>query len=181
MLALFLVAAAVGLDNFAASAAFGVTGVDTRMRLRVSLVFGVCEAGMPVAGLAIGEQLAGTIGSAGRWTAAALLILVGGYGMVMSLRGGSDGIGASAARPGRLILIGLALSLDNLVVGFALGSYHVSIIEGALIIGLVSVTLALAGLELGARIGRRAGGRGEQLAGALLISVGIAIAAGVLS
>jgi manganese efflux pump family protein len=181
MLALLLVAAAVGLDNFAAATAFGVFGVDGRTRLRVGLVFGVCEAGMPIAGLAIGDQLAGSIGSAGRWTAAALLIAVGAYGLIASLRGGSESIGASAAKPGRLILIALALSLDNLVVGFALGSYHVSIIEGALIIGLVSVSLALLGLELGARIGNWAGERGEQLAGVMLISVGIAIGAGVLS
>jgi manganese efflux pump family protein len=179
MLALLLVAAALGLDNFAACLAFGVTGVDARTRLRVGLVFGACEAGMPVAGLVIGEQLAGTIGAAGRWTAAALLIASGAYGLVTSLRGGSAGIGASAAR--RLILIGLALSLDNLVVGFALGTYHFSIIASALIIGLVSVSLALIGLELGARIGNWAGERGEQLAGVLLILVGIAIGAGVLS
>jgi manganese efflux pump family protein len=181
MLALLLVAAALGLDNFAACLAFGVTGVDARTRLRVGLVFGACEAGMPVAGLVIGEQLAGTIGAAGRWTAAALLIASGAYGLVTSLRGGSAGIGASAARPRRLILIGLALSLDNLVVGFALGTYHFSIIASALIIGLVSVSLALIGLELGARIGNWAGERGEQLAGVLLILVGIAIGAGVLS
>jgi manganese efflux pump family protein len=183
MVALLLVAAALGLDNFAASIAFGVTGVDARMRLRVGLVFGVFEAGMPVAGLAIGHELAGAIGTAGRWAAAALLIATGAYGLVASFRGrsgGTGGIGASPAKPGRLILSGLALSLDNLAVGFALGTYHVSIIEGALIIGLISVSLALIGLELGARIGNWAGERGEQLAGVLLISVGIAIAAGVL-
>jgi manganese efflux pump family protein len=179
MVALLLVAAALGLDNFAASIAFGVTGVDARTRLRVGLVFGVFEAGMPVAGLAIGHELAGAIGTAGRWAAAALLIVTGGYGLVASFRGRSDGIGASPAKPGRLILSGLALSLDNLAVGFALGTYHVSIIEGALVIGLISVSLALIGLELGARIGNWAGERGEQLAGVLLISVGVAIAAGV--
>jgi manganese efflux pump family protein len=180
MLALLLVAAALGLDNFAASIAIGVTGVDARTRLRVGVVFGVCEAGMPVLGLAIGHQLAGSIGTGGRWAAAGMLIAVGVYGLVASLRGSPDGVGVGAARPGRLVLSGLALSLDNLIVGFALGTYHVSIIEGALIIGLVSVALALLGLELGARIANWAGERGEQLAGVMLISVGIALAAGVL-
>lgn len=180
MLALFLVAAAVGLSNFAAAIAIGVSGVDARVRLRVGLVFGAFEAGMPIIGLAIGSQLADTLGTAGRWLGGALLIAVGIYGLINSLRGGAEGIGASAARPGRLILSGLALSLDNLVVGFALGTYEISIIEGALVIGLVSVTLALIGLELGARIGRMAGERGEQLAGLMLISVGVAIAAGAL-
>ncbi len=79
------------------------------------------------------------------------------------------------------MLSGFALSLDNLVVGFALGTYHTSILTGALVIGAVSVGLALLGLELGARIGKWAGDRGEQLAGLVLISVGIAIASGALS
>lgn len=180
MLALFLVATALGLDNFAASIAIGVTGVDARTRLRVGLVFGAFEAGMPLLGLAIGHQLAGPIGTAGRWAAAAMLIAVGVYALVGSLRGSSEGVGVSAAKPGRLILSGLALSLDNLVIGFALGTYRVSILQGALVLGLVSVALALLGLELGARIGNWAGARGEQLAGVMLISLGIAIAAGVL-
>jgi putative Mn2+ efflux pump MntP len=181
MLALLLVAAAVGLSNFAAAIAIGVSGVDARTRLRVGIVFGVFEAGMPAVGLAIGSELAETIGHTARWAAAALLIAVGGYGLISSFRGSSTGIAASAARPWRLILSGLTLSLDNLAVGFALGAYHVSILQGAVVIGLVSVTLALIGLELGARIGRWSGARGEQLAGVMLISVGVAIAAGVLT
>jgi manganese efflux pump family protein len=180
MLALLLVAAAVGMTNFAAAIAIGVSGVDARTRLRVGLVFGVFEAGMPLLGLAIGEQVAGPLGHAARWVGAALLIAAGGYPLLSAARG-------RLARPavpagvGRLLLSGLALSADNLVVGFALGTYHTSILLGAIVIGAVSVALSLVGLELGARIGEWAGERGEQLAGLMLISVGIAIAAGALS
>ncbi len=87
---------------------------------------------------------------------------------------------ADLAGTGRLLLSGLALSLDNLAVGFALGTYHTSIVTGAITIGAVSVVLSLLGLELGARVGKWAGERGEQLAALVLISVGIAIAAGAL-
>jgi putative Mn2+ efflux pump MntP len=76
---------------------------------------------------------------------------------------------------------GLALSVDNLVVGFALGTYHTSIVVGVIVIGAVSAGMSLLGLELGASIGRWAGRRAEQLAGVMLISVGIAIASGALS
>ena len=57
---------------------------------------------------------------------------------------------------------------------------HIGIAEGAIVIGVVSVGLSLAGLELGSRIGAAAGRRGEQLGGAILVAVGVAIAAGVL-
>ena len=57
--------------------------------------------------------------------------------------------GAGRLRTGRLLVTGIALSIDNLAVGFALGAYHVNIAAAAVIIGAVSVTLSLAGLELG--------------------------------
>jgi manganese efflux pump family protein len=200
VLALLLVAASVGMSNFGAAIGIGVSGVDARTRLRVGLIFGVFESGMPVVGLIIGEQVAGPLGHAARWIGAGLLIAVGGYGLVAAVRaagpardragehdetGDQDGTGdklaPGMAGTGRLILSGLALSMDNLAVGFALGTYRTSIAAGALTIGVVSVALSLVGLELGARIGKWAGERGEQLAALVLISVGIAIASGAFS
>jgi putative Mn2+ efflux pump MntP len=81
---------------------------------------------------------------------------------------------------GRLIISAFALSLDNLAAGFALGTMHIGVAEGAIVIGVVSVVLSLAGLELGGRIGAAAGRRGEQIGGAILVAVGVALAAGVL-
>jgi len=186
MLALLLVAASVGMSNFAAAIAIGVSGVDARTRLRVGLVFGAFESGMPVVGLLLGRQVADPLGHAARWIAAGLLVAVGGYALVTAIRGPRGRSAGDPGQPaqlgqGRLLLSGLALSLDNLVVGFALGTYSTSIVMSAVVIGVVSVALALIGLELGARIGKWAGERGEQLAGVMLISVGIAIAAGALS
>ena len=74
----------------------------------------------------------------------------------------------------------MALSIDNLAVGFALGTYHVSFAIAAIAIGAVSVVMSLSGLELGHRLGTRTGRRGELLGGLVLIGVGIAIAARVL-
>jgi manganese efflux pump family protein len=200
MLAVLPVAVALGLDNFAAAIAIGLAGVGARTRLRVGLVFGVFEAGMPIVGLLIGAQAAASLGHASRWLAAGLLIAVGGYFLVASLREAhassrrrSEEPAAGSVSPnraskppgaeglGRLVLAGLALSVDNLAVGFALGSYHNSVVVGAVTIGAVSVVLALAGLELGARLGARVGERAGQLAGLLLVAVGALIAAGVLS
>lgn len=79
-----------------------------------------------------------------------------------------------------LLVTGLALSIDNLAVGFALGAYHVSVVLAAVVIGAVSVALSLIGLELGSRLGTRTGERGELIGGLVLIGVGIAIAAGAL-
>jgi putative Mn2+ efflux pump MntP len=79
-----------------------------------------------------------------------------------------------------VILSGLALSVDNLAAGFAIGSYHVSLGVAAVTFGAVSVAMSLVGLELGARIGAAAGDRSELIAGAMLIAVGAAMAAGAI-
>jgi manganese efflux pump family protein len=189
MLALIFVATSVGMSNFAAAVAIGVSGVDARTRLRVGLVFGVFESGMPVVGLLLGAQVAGDLGHAARWVGASLLMGVGAYAIVNAIRGTRAAAKPAAkqtsgTRPAghlRLLLSGLALSMDNLVVGFALGTYHTSIAVDATTIGVVSVALSLIGLELGGRLGKWTGERGEQLAGLMLISVGVAIAAGALS
>lgn len=48
------------------------------------------------------------------------------------------------------------------------------------VIGAVSVTIAVIGLELGGLLDTRIGERGEALGGIVLVGVGIAIAAGLL-
>jgi putative Mn2+ efflux pump MntP len=192
MLALLLVAASVGLSNFAAAVSLGTAGVDARTRLRVGLVFGAFESGMPVVGLLVGAHVATRLGEASQWVGGALLIGVGLYGLVNAIRtrGASETPPPGIQEPGRagsrlpalrLLLSGLALSIDNLVVGFALGTYQISILAGALIIGAVSVGLSLIGLELGARLGNWAGHRSDQLGGVILISVGVAVASGALT
>jgi manganese efflux pump family protein len=183
VLALLLVAVSVGLSNLAASIGIGSGGVTARTRVRVALVFGAFEAGMPIVGLVIGAGLATGIGQLARWIGAALLIGIGISTIVQAVH---QPAASGAEHPahsgslGRLLLSAFALSLDNLAAGFALGTMHIGIAEGAIVIGLVSVGLSLAGLELGSRIGAAAGRRGEQLGGTILVAVGVAIAAGVL-
>ncbi len=182
MVALLLIAVSVGLSNFAAAIGIGTGGVDNRTRLRVGLIFGLYEAGMPIVGLVLGQRFASTIGRASHWVGGALLIALGLYGLIRSFRSARDGGGQVRSATGaRLVISGFALSIDNLVIGFALGTYQVPILTGALVIGLVSVAMSLVGLELGARIARWSGRRSEQLGGLILICVGSAIAAGTIS
>jgi manganese efflux pump family protein len=192
VIALLLAAVAVGLSNLAASIGIGVTGVTARTRLQVGLVFGVFEAGMPIVGLLIGQRIATDLGRAVRWPGAILLMIVGASALVRSLRESRKSAAGESPQPadtpalpprrlGRLLVSGFVLSLDNLVVGFALGTYQVGILSAAILIGAVSVAMSLAGLELGGLLGRWAGQRSEQMSGLILILVGAAIAGGALT
>lgn len=80
----------------------------------------------------------------------------------------------------KIAISGFALSLDNLIAGFALGGYQVNLIAGALIFGVVSIGMSLAGLEFGSRLGSWAGGSGELIGGIVLIGVGVAFGLGAL-
>jgi manganese efflux pump family protein len=182
VVALLLVALSVGLDNFGASTAIGVTGVDRNLRIRVVLIFGVFEAGMPIIGILLGHSVAHGLGSATKPIGGGLLILVGAYTVISELfskdersPGNDEPISTK-----RLLILGVALSIDNLVIGFALGTTHVNLVVAAVTIAVVNIVLSLLGLELGSRIGERLGGRGELVGGVVLIGVGVTIATGVL-
>jgi manganese efflux pump family protein len=185
MLALLFVAVSLGLSNFAAAIGIGVSGIDARTRLRVGVIFGIFETAMPILGLLLGRSLAGTLGHASHWIGTALLIITGLYAVVQVIRSpDTSRAGKPAAqgghRTGRLLVTGLALSIDNLAVGFALGTFHVNLIIAAVLIGAVSIAMSLLGLELGNRLSTKTGDRGELLGGLALIAVGVAVATGVL-
>ncbi len=180
VLALLLVAVSVGLDNLGAATALGVSGVDGRLRIRVALIFGVFEGVMPVVGLLLGHALAKDLGAAADPIAGALLGLVGVYAVVSELVVAKTDDAPAETSTKRLVLLAVALSVDNLVIGFALGAFHVDIAIAALTIALVSVGLSLLGLEIGRRLGRRMGVRSELVGGIVLIVVGVAVGTGLI-
>jgi putative Mn2+ efflux pump MntP len=80
---------------------------------------------------------------------------------------------------GQLLVTGAALSIDNLVVGFALGTTNVSLVVAVPLIVIASVSLSLLGLELGNRLGSVVERRSGEVGGVVLILVGVAVAAGL--
>lgn len=190
MLALALVAVSVGFSNLAASIGLGVGGVTMATRIRVLLAFGLFEAAMPIIGLLIGANVATSIGRQAKWIGAALLIAVGCYGIftfIRSIRAPRERAPAADRKNSvgrrewlRVGISAFALSIDNLIVGFALGSYQVNLVIGALVFGIVSIAMSLFGLEFGARLGGWVGDSGEMIGGIVLVGVGLAIGFGML-
>ena len=197
ILALLLSALAVGLDNFAAAIGIGLAGVGVRARLRVAVVFGLFEAGMPVVGILIGHSAEHSLGRTTRYVGGALLVAVGLWTLMEARR--ADHVGATDERRQpeqhpppeqqpqpeqqpmtRLILTALGLSIDNLVVGFGLGVTKSPLAFALVVFAVVSVGLTLAGLEVGRRLGARLQRRSDEIAAAVLIIVGVMVGANVL-
>jgi putative Mn2+ efflux pump MntP len=176
LLTLLLVAGSVGADNFAAAIAIGLAGVDRQVRLRIAVVFGLFEAGMPVLGLVVGRSLSGSLGSRAHLVGGGLLIAVGLQMGISAVRSDADAPPALAGAPlARLTVLAAGLSIDNLVIGFALGTHGTPLVLSVIVIGVVSVGLSLLGLELGSRLGADVGHRSGLLGAGVLIAVGAAI------
>ena len=178
MVALLVVAVALGLNNFGAAIAIGVGGVDRRTELKVATVFGLCDVVMPAIGMLIGTGLAGPLGSAARWAGAGILFVTAAWGLIEVLRGDDD---APRIWHGwRLLVSGAALSLDDLAVGLALGTVRFPILLAVTAFGVMSFVMSIIGLQLGAKLGTVTGERGEVVAAIMLICLSGVMAAGWL-
>jgi putative Mn2+ efflux pump MntP len=165
----------LGLDSFAVAAAIGASQpVTGRQRLRISLIFVIFEAGMPLIGLGLGSTLARGIGTVAGYLAAAAVVGIGGW---MLLSGGGDdeepAAGRIAATGGlAVIALGVSISLDELAIGFSIGLIRLPLAAALVAIGVQALLAAQLGLSLGRRISARLRERAEQLAGVALILLG---------
>jgi len=165
----------LGLDSFAVAAAIGATRLTSaRERLRISLIFVIFEAGMPLIGMALGSALARGIGHVADYLAAAAVIAVGAW---MLIAGGDDEEERKASRlAGRrglaLIALGISISLDELAIGFSIGLVRLPVTAVVAAIAVQALLAAQLGLAVGTRISERLRERAEQIAGIALILLG---------
>jgi putative Mn2+ efflux pump MntP len=165
----------LGLDSFAVAAALGASGLPPQRRLRISLLMASFEALMPLLGLAIGAPLGRTIGADANYLAVAVLIGLGLY----ALRSGEDedeAVGKLALTSGwSAVVLGLSISLDELVIGFTFGVLRLPV---GLVVGLIAgqaLVFSQLGMRLGARLGARIREGAERLAGVALVALGVGL------
>lgn len=180
MLRLLAFVLPLGVDSFAVAAALGAAGLAGAVeRLRVSAIFVLFEAGMPLIGLAAGGGLARAIGSVADYVAAAAVI---GLGIFMLAHRDDE---AEEQAAGRLrttrgfaiIALGLSISLDEFAIGFSLGLVRLPVVPVIIAIAIVALIASQIGMALGNRITERFRERAEQLAALALIILGVYLVA----
>jgi manganese efflux pump family protein len=166
----------LALDTFALAAALGVAGLEQRDRLRVSLVFAVFEAGMPIAGILLGRVVGHLIGAWAGYGGIAFLFIAG----LLLLRPGKDEddeerrLKLLAHARGLAILdLGLSISVDELTVGLSAGLLGLPIAVAIVWIAVQAFAATQLGLRVGVRIGEELRERSEQAAGIALILVAV--------
>jgi manganese efflux pump family protein len=159
----------LGLDTFAAAAAVGAAGASSR---RATWPLVAAEAGMPVVGLALGAPLGHAIGGAAEWAAIGVLLALGVYGLLEREESRLEG-----AAP---LLLALAVSVDELALGFTLGLLGLPVVPVLVAIAVQAVVRSQVGFALGARLSHRVREGAERLAAVALLVVAAVLLAGKL-
>lgn len=182
ILGVFTLAVGLAMDATAVAAAksFARGSAKPSYGLRMSLLFGAFQAGMPVIGWAIGTRFAKAISAWDHWIAFALLAGIGLKMMYEAVRGEpaeadetEKNEGASPFGWGTLIALSIATSIDALAAGLTLPLLEVPILLAAAIIGVTTALLSGVGVYLGRHFGARVGKKLEIFGGLLLIGLGL--------
>lgn len=168
----------LSLDAFVVAAGIGVIGVTPRQRLRLSVLFCVFEAGMPLIGLALGAPLARVIGGGADYVAIGVLLAFGLYELVGRGEREEEGLAELATiRGAGALLLGVSVSLDELAIGFTLGLLQLPARVVIPLIPVQALILTQLGLRLGGRLSERLRESGERVAGALLTTLALVLLA----
>jgi putative Mn2+ efflux pump MntP len=139
----------VSIGNFFASIGIGFTSIGKKERIKILVLFGFFEMLMPIIGLMIGSAFSNLFLVLGKYVGAGLLVLLGVYDILKSRKKNKLPFDLKRFENKKLVPLAFALSIDNLVVGFALGSYRIPILFAAMFIAVISITLSAIGLEMG--------------------------------
>jgi putative Mn2+ efflux pump MntP len=168
----------LAVDSFTVAAALGASGVTPRERRRVAATFAAFEAAMPLVGLGLGSPVGHALGSPGDFLASGLLVGLGLYYLLGSDDPGEgDGAPAMAAARGwRVTALAVAVSLDELAIGFSFGALRVAVLPALILIAVQAVVASHLGLRFGRVMTAALRERAETLAGLWLIAIGLAVA-----
>ncbi|MBV9847556.1 MAG: manganese efflux pump [Kutzneria sp.] len=167
----------LGLDSFAVAGAIGAGGaLAVRDRWRITALFVVFEAGMPLVGLALGAPLAHVIGPIANYAAAAAVVAIGLWMLLHDEDHEERAERLVAARGAALIGLGVSISLDELAIGFGVGLAHLPLVPVIVGIAVQAFLAAQLGLRLGVRIAERLREAAERLAGVVLVVLGVVLA-----
>lgn len=175
---LFLIAVGLSMDAFAVSISDGIVMKNRRKGVLAAFLFGLFQAGMPVAGYFLGSAFAEFITRFDHYIALVVLGFIGGkmiYESIGELRSKNTDEPSLVKEPtfGGIVLQAVATSIDALVVGVSFAALKVNILPAALFIGIVTFVICIAGFFGGRKFGELFGAKASILGGAVLVCIGL--------
>jgi len=175
-ISIVLIALGLSMDSLAVSTASGciLKACKFHQKLKIAFVLALFQGTFPVVGWLLGSTFKEYIVDFDHWVAFGLLLFLGGK---MIWEGYHDGHEKSfnPLKMRTLITLGVATSIDALVVGLSFALLQQTILEPALIIGGITFIVALGGIYFGMHLAHKLRFKVEYLGGIILIGLGTKI------
>ena len=170
----------LAMDAFSVSLANGLNepGMKKSRMCAIAGTFCGFQIVMPLIGWICVHTVAGIFDSFRKfipWIALILLLFIGGKMLLDGIRNINEEEKSTVGFWG-LMLQGVATSIDALSVGFTIADYTpAAAVTEAVIIGIVTFAICIAGLLIGRKFGTKLAGKATVLGGIILIAIGLEI------
>lgn len=172
ILAILVMAFALGMDAFSLGVGIGVKGIRLLDIMKVSFMVGLFHVFMPLLGLFAGGYVSQLLGNVAVICGGALLIILGVHMVYHSLRG--DTVQAFDHRTWLgLLAFSFSVSIDSFSVGISLGLFQANVLLTVLMFGFFGGIMSVFGLLLGRQFSGLFGEYGEAVGGLILIVFGL--------
>lgn len=180
VITIILLAVALAMDCFAVSITNGIALRRFHFVpiMKMALLFGLFQAGMPLIGWLAGISFKTAIESIDHWIAFAILLILGLKMIKESLSDEDEesSDGQPALQWKTLIFLAVATSIDALATGLVFLTEKVETFIFALVmIGLFSFGFSVAGNAIGIYLGKHLPVNMEMVGGFVLIGIGVKI------
>ena len=171
---LLLIAVGLSMDAFAVSICKGLSlqKISVRSMLLAGIWFGGFQALMPAIGYFAGSLFSGFVEKYAHWIAFFLLAWIGGNMIREALKGDEEEV-SDSMRPGEMLMLAVATSIDALAVGASFAFLQVQLLSSVLIIGCTTFLISAAGVWIGSIFGTRFKRSSQIAGGIILIGIGL--------
>lgn len=172
---IILIAIGLGMDALSVSLCKGLSMKQMKWKhaIIIGLYFGIFQAVMPCIGYFVGTKFQAFIENWSHWIALVLLVLIG-INMIREAIWGEEEANDKIDFK-TMIMLAIATSIDALIIGVTFAILKNSIIIPAIIIGVITFLMSVAGVKLGNLFGNKMGKNAEVFGGIVLILIGIKI------
>ncbi|MED3751763.1 manganese efflux pump MntP family protein [Geobacillus stearothermophilus] len=171
IIALSLMALALGMDAFSVALGMGLLRLRLRQIFYIGVTIGLFHIVMPLIGMLVGRLLSREFGSIATYAGGVLLLWLGAQ-MIMASFQREDGSQLFPHGAG-LLFFAFSVSLDSFSVGLSLGIFGARTMVTILLFGLFSTVLTWLGLFVGRHFQQWLGSYSEALGGSILLAFGL--------